>query len=360
MSYPRLAALLLALYVVSFSANGYQQTRPAGGVGGAFFRQSCESDEVMVGISGRSAASIVALRPICAAVDNRGRWMSSLTRGDEIGGTGGTAFDIRCNNDEVVRGISGTAGAAIDSVAVLCSPLENGRVGISPPKMRNRAGGTGGRAYGPLDCQSEPAQGIAGAAGDVVTWIALICNLPANQQPVSDVVKIADITVNPPLAIGAATKINLSIQNPTAAFVRVPWRITVDGRVIASRTVRVPPTADRAITFSTDWSVSASTHSIRAELDPSNSLNEPAFHRINNLRILDVIVPSISCAKGMRAVMTPAGQRCIIASDAATCSAPGPVGMGPRKKFACSSNADCALGYVCASVPCGGVCLRDR
>ena len=360
MSYARFAALCLALFAVSLPASAYQQTRPAGGVGGAFFSLSCEPDEVIVGLSGRSAASIVALRPICAEVDNRGHWMSSITRGDEIGGAGGAAFNIRCDNDEVVRGISGTAGTAIDSVAVLCSPLENGRVSISPPKLRNRAGGTGGRAYGPLDCQSEPAQGITGASGDAVTWIALICNLPANQQPGSDVVNIADITVNPPAAIGATTKIHLSIRNPTTAHVRVPWRITVDGRTVALRTDRIPPTAERPITFGTAWAVTASKHRIRAELDPSNTLNEPAFHRINNARTLDVVVPSISCAKGMRAVMTPAGQRCAIASDVATCSAPGPVGMGPRKQFACGSNADCPLGYICATAPCGGVCLRDR
>lgn len=360
MSYARLLACIALGLALPFSAGAYQQTGSAGGGGGTFYIQSCESDEVLVGIAGRSDAYINAVQPVCAQVDKRGRWMSSITRGPEVGGAAGAAFAIRCNNDEVVRAISGTSGAVIDTVAVLCSPMENGRVSISPPKRRQRAGGTGGRAFGPLDCHSEPAQGLTGATAEFVTSIALICNLPANQQPTSNVVQVSDLTVTTPVTIGTATTINLSIHNPTAAYVRVPWRITVDGAVVAARADRVPPTGDRPITFRTNWTARSARHRIRAELDPANTLNESGFHRIDNTRTLDLVLATIACAKGMRAVATPTGQQCAIATDVKTCSAPGPTGMGPRKKFACKSNADCALGYICSTSPCGGICLRDR
>lgn len=362
MTHARLAAgatLLLAL-AAPHAVNAYQQTAAAGGIGGTFFLHTCESDEVLVGIAGRSGTLVNAVRPVCAQVDNRGSWVASITRGTDVGNTAGEPFTLRCNNDEIVRAVSGTARGVVESLAVLCSPLELGRVSIAPPKLRQRTGGNSGTPFGPLDCHSEPAQGLTGASDEAVTWIALVCNLPAHQQPSFDVVSVADLGVGTPLTAGAPTAIRLSIRNPTAAVVRVPWRITVGGAVVASRTDRVPPTADRPITFTATWNVRAGNHRVRAELDPANTLNELGFHRINNVRTLDIKLPSIACATGMRAIMTPAGQRCALASDVKTCSAPGPAGLGPRKQFACNSNADCTLGYLCATDPCGGICLRDR
>lgn len=350
----------LSAALISFAANGYQQTPAAGGIGGETFVRTCESDEVLVGVAGRADKSIVAIQPVCAQVDEHGRWMASITRGPEVGGSSGVEFNARCNNDEVVRAISGAAGAAIDSIAVLCSPLEHGRVGITPPKLRQRAGGAGGAPFGPLDCQSEPVQGITGAAGESVTWIALICNLPSHQQPPGDVVAIADLTVDTPLSVGKSTMINLSIRNPTRAIVRATWRVSVDGAPTKTRTDRIPPTADKPITFRVPWTARSGPHRIRAEIDATNTLNELGFHRINNVRTLDIHVTGIACATGLKAVLTPSGQRCAIVSDIKTCNAPGPAGMGPRKKFPCATNADCALGYICSKEPCGGVCLRDR
>lgn len=346
--------------IASISALAYQQTGPAGRSDGTFFVLTCESDEALVGIAGRAHKSIVAIQPICAQVDERGRWMASIKRGPEVGGTGGAEFNARCNNDEVVRAISGTSGMAIDGIAVLCSPLENGRLSITPPKLRQRAGGTAGTPFGPLDCHSEPAQGITGATSEAVMWIALVCNLPSNHQPTADVVSIADLSVDAPLSVGASTVIQLAIRNATGAVVRASWRITVDGAVVASRTNRIPPTADKPITFRVPWTARSGHQRIRAEIDATNTLNEPGFHRINNVRSLDIHVAGINCANGMKPVLTPSGQRCAVVSDINTCNTPGPAGMGPRKKLICATNADCALGYICSKEPCGGVCLRDR
>lgn len=362
MSYARVLAGVtwLSMAPIPLTASGYQQTTAAGGVGGETFVRTCESDEVLVGIAGRADKSIVAIQPICAQVDEHGRWMASITRGPEVGGTGGAEFSARCNNDEVVRAVSGAAGTAINSIAVLCSPLENGRIGATPHRLRQRAGGAGGAPFGALDCHSEPAQGITGATGESVTWIALICNLPSNQQPTGDVVAIADLSVDAPLSVGASTLINLSLRNPTRTVVRATWRISIDGALTKTRTDRIPPTADKPITFRVPWTARPGRHRIRAEIDATNTLNEPGFHRINNVRTLDINVAAISCANGMKAVLTPSGQRCAIASDINTCTAPGPAGMGPRRNSPCATNADCALGYICAQEPCGGVCLRDR
>lgn len=43
---------------------------------------------------------------------------------ERAGGTGGSAYDIRCPEDYVAVGIEGSAGRVVDSITVICSPLE--------------------------------------------------------------------------------------------------------------------------------------------------------------------------------------------------------------------------------------------
>lgn len=44
--------------------------------------------------------------------------------GDEVGGTGGTSYEMHCPDGYVVTGIEGGAGRVVDSITLLCSPLE--------------------------------------------------------------------------------------------------------------------------------------------------------------------------------------------------------------------------------------------
>ena len=43
---------------------------------------------------------------------------------DEAGGTGGTSYEITCPEGYVATGIQGGAGRVVDSITVLCSPLD--------------------------------------------------------------------------------------------------------------------------------------------------------------------------------------------------------------------------------------------
>ncbi len=43
---------------------------------------------------------------------------------ERAGGSGGTPYDIRCPEGHVAVGIQGSAGRVVDSVTVICSPLE--------------------------------------------------------------------------------------------------------------------------------------------------------------------------------------------------------------------------------------------
>lgn len=46
------------------------------------------------------------------------------TAGEEVGGSGGTSYEIRCPDGQVAVGIKGGAGRVVDSITLLCSPLE--------------------------------------------------------------------------------------------------------------------------------------------------------------------------------------------------------------------------------------------
>lgn len=44
--------------------------------------------------------------------------------GEEVGGAGGTSYELTCPEGYVATGIRGGAGRVVDSITVLCSPLE--------------------------------------------------------------------------------------------------------------------------------------------------------------------------------------------------------------------------------------------
>ena len=46
------------------------------------------------------------------------------TADDEAGGTGGTSYEINCPDGHVATGIKGGAGRLVDSITLICSPLE--------------------------------------------------------------------------------------------------------------------------------------------------------------------------------------------------------------------------------------------
>lgn len=48
----------------------------------------------------------------------------TTTLDERAGGSGGSPYDIRCPENHVVTGIQGSAGRVVDSITVICSPLE--------------------------------------------------------------------------------------------------------------------------------------------------------------------------------------------------------------------------------------------
>lgn len=77
----------------------------------------------------------------------------------------------------------------------------------------------------------------------------------------------------------SATVRHLCSSNNTAAS--MPWKITVGSTVIGSGTLKLASGAQT--TISARWAATLGTHELDAEVDPNNTLNEPANARNNNL-----------------------------------------------------------------------------
>ncbi|MEZ8131497.1 galactose oxidase-like domain-containing protein [Enterovibrio norvegicus] len=82
--------------VKSDNASGYN-TALFGGAGGGEASSQCASDEVLVGVSGRSGSTLDYVAAQCVKVDGSGNWQGQpRTVSNGIGGAGGGAFTLTC------------------------------------------------------------------------------------------------------------------------------------------------------------------------------------------------------------------------------------------------------------------------
>lgn len=359
----RLALILAVIAVRPFSpAFAYYETESGGVIGGVAHMQNCPPAQVLVGVAGlMDAERVIAIQPICAAVDANGNWTAASLQGQQIGGRPSSAnktFDIRCPAREVVAGIRGNAVSGVSGLRILCSEMRSGRLVDAPPQDRQGAGGTTGTAWGPFACpNAEPAQGFrAGADSTEVVWVGLVCNLPTNLAP-DDLIH-ASVAIATPITVGSLTSVTVSIRNMSPVGFTISWRLDVDGKMLTERTDRL--LGNFTSTFAVPWTARGGNHRFVVQVDPTNALSEPAHARVNNTSTFDARLPITHCSPGMTIALTPSGERCVNTSDAESCSALQ-IGVPPvRVAFSCETNNDCAPRHVCSTDPCLGVCLRDH
>jgi hypothetical protein len=155
-------------------------TAVAGGGGGTAFTLRCQNDQVLAGITGQASALIDRIQLLCVQVDPLGRWVGTPYAASVAGGTGGKQFSRVCAPNHAVSGIIGRASVVIDQLQIRCGPLTNGpRLNAIGTFFSLAAGGTGGSEFGPFDCaDSKPGSGLTGRAGTYVDQLRLACNFP--------------------------------------------------------------------------------------------------------------------------------------------------------------------------------------
>lgn len=108
-----------------------------GGLTGTAWIDECPVGAVLIGIAGRASTRLDQIQPICATllfeVDETRPEHTFYVRpgaaipGGVFGGTGGTAFDDRCPDPQVVIGVRGHADTQVDQVQLRCGTVSIAR-----------------------------------------------------------------------------------------------------------------------------------------------------------------------------------------------------------------------------------------
>jgi hypothetical protein len=166
---------------------------PFGGGAGAF-SDPCPTGSVLMGIAGRSSGRLDRVQPICAAL-----FMSVDLRipenaypvirdapvlGAIHGGTGGTAFDDRCPDGDVVIGVRGGTdelGNTLTGIGLSCGTVRVVRTGLSwqrtiTPTVETPLRGSSGFTPFDVDCEGGVITAVSGQAGTGVSGLAFTCD----------------------------------------------------------------------------------------------------------------------------------------------------------------------------------------
>ncbi|UXI66433.1 S8 family serine peptidase [Tahibacter amnicola] len=153
-------------------------TIAVGGSGGSPFQLRCPQGQLLVGVRGRAGLFIDQLQAVCAFADGSDSSTAS------VGGTGGEAFARRCQDGRVVVGMRGRSGAFVDQLQLECAPSAD----PEDRRTTDTAGGEFGAVFGPVRCpEGRLAAGFKGRAGAYIDQLQLLCTT-----------KPADATVDTP------------------------------------------------------------------------------------------------------------------------------------------------------------------
>jgi hypothetical protein len=172
------ALSLLGLYPASPAAA--QNTPTVGGTGGTAFSLRCRTGDVLVGLEVFGGGWIDWIVADCAAPGGDGSWQMSRL-GVAAGSAGAmhppfTRWQPLCPEGYAVRGFHGTAGIYLNSISLKCYKLTSPNTTSSTLRTTATAGGSGGTAYGTPTCSgNKPAVGVRGKAGQYIDSFGLIC-----------------------------------------------------------------------------------------------------------------------------------------------------------------------------------------
>jgi hypothetical protein len=159
------------------SISSQTELGPVGGIGGTPQEIFCNDDSAVQGISLLVGSSVNRLSFSCLGQPQLGAFLPprvSFTA--QVGGTGGTATNHACFASEVAIGATGTAGALVNSIGVICAPTATVIAGGNPTtRVLQPLGSTTGT---PWTRTCPPGMALRGAhvrAGGSVDRIRLEC-----------------------------------------------------------------------------------------------------------------------------------------------------------------------------------------
>ena len=158
----------------------FYKTEAIGGLGGDPFEQRCNDGQVIVGISGQADWALDRIAPICVNVNARGQWVGQPQTGYFVGSRGGSAFVRQCAKDHAITGIKvwqgyGSDWRSVGRTQVVCRKLTGPTTFTGSTQSLDQVGRAG--AYsGQLLCASDKAPlGIHGRYGRLIDQLGLVC-----------------------------------------------------------------------------------------------------------------------------------------------------------------------------------------
>lgn len=153
-----------------------------GGDGGRSFAMRCAAGSFVTGLGGRAGAVIDRIGPMCQTLLAGPQGHGDATQPAATGGGGGELLALMCPEGQVAIGLGGRAGAVIDAVHLVCTPVERTSDGTLRRTLAGHldetaeAGGPGGKTF-ELLCPDETAlSGLVGRSGAVVDSLAIACD----------------------------------------------------------------------------------------------------------------------------------------------------------------------------------------
>jgi hypothetical protein len=136
---------------------------------------TCAQDELLVGLQGRSDATVGALGLVCMRMlENAG--LVDREERPMIGGTTGDEFSSECPQNQAVIAVRGRAGTTLDRIGVRCGRVRRWVLDGTPGSIEPSFGGLGGV---PFTDECPPGyflQGVLGhAAATAINSVQALC-----------------------------------------------------------------------------------------------------------------------------------------------------------------------------------------
>ena len=168
-------------------------TATAGGTGGGAFALACQANEVLVGVRGTTATYVNQLAPQCVRVDQTGHWIGSPVERGITGGAGTTAYSKVCPANSAISGFRGRFSTYVNQLDFECQALTGDGKLTGTGTFLGAVGPATGTAGGPYRCPSgNPAFALYGRSGSWIDAFGIQC-----QQATTTFVNTPPSLVNP-------------------------------------------------------------------------------------------------------------------------------------------------------------------
>jgi len=160
-----------------------EDTPTIGGSGGTAFKVACNDDEALVGVYGSATTTNVRRIGVqCVQVDAAAHWIGDPVDRAATGGSKGTAYTRTCPRDHAIAGFRGRASTdVVKQLDFECRALDPSGNLVGEGQFLGPFGSTSGSAKGPFRCETNhPGHALTGRSSGRLDAISLQCATIAN------------------------------------------------------------------------------------------------------------------------------------------------------------------------------------